>query len=293
LRLAVPIAFATVASLAAGTWYVRHDTPPEAAHAPVAPAAAPRIVVTSHVPSLRIVATSELPRAAPDPELSDFCADEPIAPKTAAGAVAASHGWYVTGEQAIGPYVAVGIFSHADDGTSGACLVHDGSVAVFAGSRLVAIAWDPEPVDAGTYTNAGYLAATSFADRVRLWPGGPGTPVADLVLTRDGLELADFPVATPYCGGRVTVPRVWGRVLPELRAELAAAGWRAVALAKPSTVTDPESWWAKEVPELQDCSGTGFGFCGAEFRHANGATLSVSTIGEQYAVMDVGVACPP
>ncbi|MDO5642881.1 MAG: hypothetical protein Q4G26_10935, partial [Paracoccus sp. (in: a-proteobacteria)] len=49
-------------------------------------------------------------------------------------------------------------------------------------------------------------------------------------------------------------------------------------------------------PEIQDCAGTGFGFCGFDYRNANGDVLNVTTVGERYEgsgpdVSSYGVTC--
>jgi hypothetical protein len=287
LRLAVPIAFTTVAFLAAGTWYVRHDTPPEAAHAPAAPAAAPRIVVASHVPTLRIVATNALPDGRPTLPLSSFCEGEAIAPATSAGKLAAASGWHVDSEQPLGRYVVVGIFANAGNATSGACMVQDASLAIFSGEHLVAIVYDPAANSDEGWSESGKVVPTADPARLRIWPGFVGGPTADLVLTTQGLEIVDFPATTTYCANQVQVANVFGRELVAARTALLADGWEPQPPAEPA-----ENVYVDGLPEVQDCAGTGFAFCGALYRHSSGAQLSVQTVGENVSVMDYEVTCP-
>ena len=52
-----------------------------------------------------------------------------------------------------------------------------------------------------------------------------------------------------------------------------------------------EELFKQGVVEVQDCSGTGYGFCGFNYRHRKGFTLSVRSMGEDYAVDGYSVHC--
>lgn len=243
--------------------------------------------IENGVPGLRLVAAASLPRAPDAPAPGANCTDRRDAGSEGAR-VAHRLGWRVSAEAPLGRYDAVAIYRRASDGTSGSCYIEDGSVVVFDGDAVVAIAFDPDaeagaPADLGTF-------APAAGPRLRLYPGMPGVPLGDLVATGTGLALASFPESEAACGGRLTLPRLFGDDILGARAKLVAAGWQPMAPDVVAAPWVPDDLRARGVVE-GECAGTGFAFCGFDYRTAGGARLDVTTIGEDYAVYDYDVTC--
>jgi len=111
------------------------------------------------------------------------------------------------------------------------------------------------------------------------------------VRVEDGaLRLAALPDADVYCGGRAAVPRVEGVELKQARERLLARGWRAAPPEReePGFVRDMiESGY----PEVEDCSGTGQGFCSFAYRNEAGDRLTLVTAGETPTARHAAVQC--
>jgi hypothetical protein len=274
--------------LALGACRASDDMP---ATTPAPDAKAP-ISVSSTIPGLRLVATDVLPPAPDAPPVGDFCVDEEIEATSPGARAAKALGWIVVGDEPLGTYRAVAVFRDAGNGTSGACLVHDGSVVVFDGARVVAIAYDPAVPEDAT-SNLGGMSAAATPDRVRLWPGWPGPPVADLVATGSALAIAPFPASEPACDGALQVPMLYGEDIFGARAKLLSAGWQPSPpeVAQSDYQTAPLE--ARGVVETQACSGTGFAYCAFAYERPDGASLGLTTIGEHFGVVGYDVACGP
>ena len=260
-----------------------------------AAAAAEHITVSSDIAAIRIVTASQLPPPERPMPLSGFCKDHAIEPKTPAGKDAARRGWHVGGELPLGPYEAVAIFNEAGDGTSGSCLVVDGNVLVYRGEQLVAIAYGPPTAEEHAVGDIGAITATTMPNTIRIWPGSVGAPVADLNLTATGLAVTATASEEAFCDGHVRVPGIYGMTLKEARPRLKAFGW-APSPPKDDANADPSIDLAAHLRkegwiEVHDCAGTGFGFCGVEYRHKNGALLEVTTV-EGPSVIDYSARCP-
>jgi hypothetical protein len=241
----------------------------------------------SDVAALRIVAAQRLPRA-PVGERPEFCRHLFATARTPAGAQVIAAGWAVTREAALGPYQAVSFVRGAEAGTSGACRMLDGNVGIFRGTDLVAIVYAPGGGAVGSVQAFG-------PDALRIWNGDfLSQPVADLHIGPDG-GFAIRPLAAEEraCGGRAVVPNIYGRPINEARAMLLRHGWSP---APPQTRDGNDSRVAdllrRGVPEVEDCSGTGFGFCAYNYSSAAG-TLSVTTVGDNDfpAVAGYSVRC--
>jgi hypothetical protein len=277
LAAALPLSFVTAAATPSG---------PE------------EVAVSSRVGDVRIAASRVLPAARGNEPLSDFCGNYVIKPKTTAGRAAAKRGWHVTSELAFGPYVAVGIFSESEPGTGSTCLIKDGNIVVYGADRLVAIVYARRASEEGS---AGIIASvdkTTLPDTVRILPGSVGSPTADLSVTSEGLAVTEVAAEDPACDGRVRVPNVFDLTIAQARAKLGKAGWKPVPPGKEEREADPTLDIAAGLrqsgfEEVHECSGTGFGFCGLEYRHASGATLYVTTADDPPSVLSVEADCSP
>lgn len=264
-------------------------------NAPGAPPAAGAIRVQSMVAALRFVPLQRLPQAPTSAAgaARAACGHLLAEARTPAGREVALAGWGVTGEVGIGPYQAISFVGAFERGTSGSCQLGQGNLGIFRGADLLAVAYAPG--------NAGRTIGRAVAferDGLRLWDGDfLSQPLADLRLGADG-GLAIQPLAAEerVCAGAASVPNIYGRPINEARGLLARSGWSPVTSPGRAERERLDSRVAdlvrRGVPEVEDCSGTGFGFCGYSYRGAAGA-LSVTTVGDNDfpAVSGYGVRC--
>lgn len=233
--------------------------------------------LASQIPGLDIVALDRLPAAKGGPGDAEFCSHLSIEPETAAGRAAQGLGWTVTAEAPFGDLTAVSFVGSFVQGTSGTCLRQDGNVGFFAGDRLVALIYATD----ATEMPIGFIAP--FADTgLRLWSGDYlPMPLADIQPAANGITVTPLAASEPVCNGAAQVPLIYNLPIDIARKELAKAGWQPV----PYTGDRSESMGldaeiaARGVPEVDICSGTGFGFCGYAYTGAAGS-LGVTTMGE-------------
>jgi hypothetical protein len=163
-------------------------------------------------------------------------------------------------------------------GTSGTCLRQNGNVGFFSGDRLMALIYasNAEEVPIGF--------VSPFAQTgLRLWSGDYlPMPIADVqALGNGGIVVAPLAASEPVCNGTADVPLIYGLPIDIAREKLAEAGWQPVPFAgdrSESMGLDAEIA-ARGVPEVDICSGTGFGFCGYAYAGSAGG-LGVTTMGE-------------
>ncbi|UFN50215.1 hypothetical protein LPC08_06205 [Roseomonas sp. OT10] len=259
-------------------------TPPQATPPGAAPSQAasgaegPRL--QSSVETLRLVPLRSLPRAPVQADASPrrLCQHLLTAPQSPEARQVEAQGWGVSGEVLVGPYRAVGFVGAYEVGTSGSCRLGDGNLALFRDGRLAALAYSP----AGSRRTIGSVEPLE-RDGARLWDGDYlRQPLADLRLRPDGtLALLPLAEAERVCGGAATVPNIYGRPIRAARRMLQAQGWTPVP-GPPATRRQDGRVAAivrGGVPEVEDCSGTGFGFCSFAYRGTAG-TLSVTTAGD-------------
>lgn len=247
-------------------------------------AAAPGV----QAPALRLVAAQRLPRS-PVGERPDFCRHLFTEARSPAGRQVIAAGWAVTREATLGPYHAVSFVRRAEPGTSGTCRLLDGNIGIFRGADLVAIAYAP-----GGGAAIGSVRPFG-ADALRIWDGDfLSQPVADLQLGPDGSPvIRPLAAEEQVCGGKAVVPNIYGRPIDQARAMLQRSGWTP---APPDSRDGPDArvdaLVRRGMPEVEDCAGTGFGFCAFAYRNAAG-TLRVTTVGdgESPAVAGYGVDC--
>jgi hypothetical protein len=244
--------------------------------ASVATPALADLTLGSRTPGLELVALDTLPSAPQDQGDTEFC-DHLFVEKatTPGGKDATAKGWHVTAELPLGDLTAVSFVGRAEPATSGTCTLLDGNVGLYSGGRLVALLYGTQPEE----PMIGRIRR--FGADLRILSGDvlPGT-VADLVRTGDEIAVTDPAKEEPVCNGTALVPQIEGLPIDEARNRLMRAGWTPV----PGDPAEQALGWAKDlaaagVPEVQDCSGTGFAFCA--YRYAGTAgELSVTTAGE-------------
>lgn len=257
-------------------------------HQPAAAQPAPGI--RSDVPALRFVPLQRLPRA-PALRQPEFCRHLLAAPRSDAARQVAAAGWAVTREAKLGPYEVVSFIGAIEPGTSGTCRLGDGNLGVFRNGTLVAMAYAPT---AGAAT-IGSLRPFG-ADSLRIWDGDfLSQPVADLRLgAGESLTIQPLAAEEPVCGGAMVVPNIYGRPITAARAMLQRHGWTPAPPTDPRDGNDTRvaDLVRRGLPEVEDCSGTGFGFCSFNYRGTAG-TLNVTTVGDNDipAVAGYGVTC--
>ncbi len=251
--------------------------------------------VQSQVPGLDIVALDRLPPAPSGASDGDFCGPLKEVAETSAGRAVERLGWRVTAEAQFGDLTAVSFVGSFVQGTSGSCLVQDGNVGFFAVDRLVALVYAADADD----LPVGFVVP--FAQTgLRLWSGDYlPMPIADIQpLDGGGIALTPLAGSEPVCNGTAEVPLIYGKPIDVARKKLADAGWQPVPYSgdrSESMGLDAEIA-DRGVPEVEVCSGTGFGFCGYNYAGPAG-TLGVTTVGEFGEdgsfpiVSDYGVGC--
>jgi hypothetical protein len=253
--------------------------------------------LASTIPEIRIVRADRLPpnptHLRPDPYCSGYVMTHP---KTAAGRLAAANGWIVTSETKVGRYDAVTFVGALDPATSATCAHVNGNLAIFDGGNLKALAYQPRPSGTQVHGLDGdpvavdSLGSARQVDprRIRLFFGLPSPPLADVVLG-NGISIERVAAKDPVCSGAAFIPNVFEQDIRKARKTLIAYGW----LPQKSAGLDPEGEGLvrQGVPEVESCSGTGYAFCRFHYRHRKGFDLSVTSMGEEYAVMDAEPSC--
>lgn len=153
----------------------------------------------------------------------------------------------------------------ATPATSGACKLLDGNVGFYSGGQLVALLF-------GTRADAPMIGSLRpVSDGLRILSGALiAGSVADL--SQDGSALIVTLPATeePVCNAAAVVPAIEGQPIDKARSLLMQSSWQPV----PGDPTQQGLGWARDIaaagiPEVEDCSGTGFGFC--SFLHSGPA----------------------
>lgn len=242
-----------------------------------APAGAPAFA--SEVKALVITRIATLPRAPSD--RGDGMCDHLLKPPVSeAGRAVVAKGWQVTAEHRVGRYQAVSFIGRQEQGTSGSCLLGAGNIALFQGGALKAIiatSDDERPSVA--------RIAPIEGGGLRIWDGDfLSQPVADLQVAADGAATIR-PVAPRelVCKGKASVPNIYGMPIDKARTALRKAGWTPAPNTSAETVPGDSRAidLAKQgLVEVEDCSGTGFGYCGFTYKGPADTGLSVTTVGD-------------
>lgn len=243
----------------------------------------------SRIPKILIAKTPTLPEG-PHPGTGDSCMANFAQPTTAAGRAVQARGWGVMSEETVGRYQLVSFGGEFVPGLSGACMVHQGNVAIFSGSTLEAILYTADKAD----ELIGVLVPRE-GGAVRLWSGEDlGQPVADLSVSGNGLTVGKVAAEDSFCHGAVSVPNVYNAPITAARQTLRTTGWQPIAQPVEEG-TQQEDLHKLGIAETVSCSGTGYGFCSYSYGQ-NGATLNLTTAGELNGdskpfVTDYGVTC--
>jgi hypothetical protein len=243
----------------------------------------------SEVGAIAFDAVDKLPAAPASAASQSECSSFVQKPKSAAARKVAAAGWAVTAEGHIGAYQAVSFAGAFEPATSGSCDISKGNIALFEGDRIRAIAYVP----AGQKASIGQIMRLG-EEGLRIWDGDVApVPVADMLPDTDGLvtivKLAD---QEEVCGGKAFVPNIYGMPIEKARNVLAKANWRPVSHGDAASRSDGrEANLANSgVVEVDSCSGTGFGYCGFDYKNG-GIGLGVTTIGDDPSVSSYAASC--
>jgi len=231
--------------------------------------------LASQVPGIAVLRLADLPAAPAPTGERQYCSHFFIdPPETEAGRATRARGWEVTGEVPLGPWTAVSFVGDYLPSTSGTCDLLHGNIGLFLDAKLVGLVYssDPEAQAIGQ--------AVAFGPSgLRIWDGSIlPQPVADLRLI-GGTDVAVTPPALeePVCGS-ASVPYLYGLPIDMARGLLAEYGWQPVPQPQ-ATSGMAQEIAAAGVTEVEDCAGTGFGFCSFAYEGPAGS-LSVVTAGE-------------
>lgn len=235
------------------------------------------LTMESRVAGLEIVALTELPAAPAERGDRETCSHKLVQPETTAGRLVADKGWAVTREAAFHGLTAVTFAGGFIPGTSGTCAFVDGNLAFYDGDRLVALAYanDPEKIVLGFVSPLG-------DGGLRLWSGDYlEWPLADVQPREDGIAIVPLAFSEAVCGGAAEVPLIYGLPIDKARRALRAAGWEPVPYAEARSEYGGQASdiAAAGVTEVEECSGTGLGYCSYVYRSAAGQ-LFVTSVGE-------------
>jgi hypothetical protein len=259
------------------------------------PVHAATVKIGSAIDEVRLVVAANLPTNPDGGHIDEYCADlSPrfdIKAKSVGGRYAASRGWLVTSETKLGKYDAVNIVGALDGATSGTCVHRDGNLAIFEGSRLIAIAYKrPEKNPDEAYPDSLGSAEQIDPRRIRLRWGLPAAPIADVVLS-DGIYVEHTPRVDRACGGTVFVPNIFELDIRKARKKLLAYGWKPSRPSEPMNGGLDGQLRAQGVVEVEICSGTGYGFCLFNYKNRRGDSLGVRSAGDGPTVIDYQVGC--
>ena len=243
--------------------------------------------MASRIPGIELIRLAKLPKAPASASSRQECGALD-APKGDDGKAVAALGWGVTAEATLGGYQAVSFAGKFEAGTSGACDIDQGNVALFESGRLVVLIYAAR----NAKTSIGRIVSTK--DGLRILDGDlVPMPVGDIHLAGDRtIEVVPLPREEAVCDGRGVVPNLYGKPITEVRKEIMAKGWTPLRGPPPS---EPDAV-AKDlqrlgIVEAVDCAGTGFAFCSYYYRQ-NDMELSVTSFGDRKPTVSAyHVAC--
>lgn len=232
------------------------------------------IALKSAVPGLKIARLQTLPKA-PQPVSDAPCGVVPQ-PKGEGGKIAAALGWGVTGEARLGPYEAVSFAGEFEQATGSSCDISQGNVALFDGSKLLALIY----ADKKSKLSIGTIVA--IKDHLRILDGDlVQMPVGEIWLgVGRNVDVKPLAGEEQVCDGKAVVPNLYGKPITEARQAVIAKGWEPFQSPVPS-YPDPfgDSIRKMGIVETTDCSGTGFAYC-SYYYHKGDMELGVTSFGD-------------
>jgi hypothetical protein len=281
-------AVAIAIGLAALVYALPRSAPEKAPLMASAPAATPQPAASGYTaastnPDVKAALLADLPHAPASAPLDPYCADYSLKPQSSAGRAAAAKGWLIAGEARLGPLTAVLIVGGYEPGTSAVCYARNGNIALYDGARLVAIVYAAKGSDVqiGSFEQIG--------ETLRIGTSTPIAPFGDLTIHGRDISFGPISASDSVCGGRRTVPNVYGLPIVEARRKLIANGWKPVASSEEVWALGAELR-AQGVVEVSSCSGTGYGFCAFEYA-AGGDRLDLTTTDDDAEVGSYSVEC--
>lgn len=249
----------------------------------------------SQVDGLAIRALSDLPANKASSPDADLCFAVRQDPETPGGRKIAAGNWAVTSEVTRDDLSIISFAGKVSPGTSGSCLLEDGNIAIYRDEDLLALIYatgDARGIGTVEETDSGWL---------RIWDGEwLSAPLADLRLYGDLAIVRPVAESDSLCDDANRTTTVFGLPIHIARTVLSTDGWQPlIPSERPEGIPYfRDSLIKAGLPEVQDCSGTGFGYCSFEYEAENGAVLSVTTAGEGEegstpVVVGYGVQCPP
>jgi hypothetical protein len=239
-------------------------------------AVAQTLDLVSQRPDLETTLLSELPANSGDTAQAGSCPSVLPNPTTAAGKSVAAMNWQVTAEIESGALTFVSFVGKVEAGTSGSCLLTDGNIGIFHDTKPLGLIYGAK----NTPRSIGSLQPLEGGN-LRIWDGDYlSAPLADLQILDDTLViLRNVADRDTFCAGTASAPNIYGLPIHLARRLLLAEGWQ------PATALDSElGTYAEDaqqsLPELQECSGTGFGYCLWNYVKLPDQQLSVVTAGE-------------
>jgi len=248
--------------------------------------------VSKQLEGLKFTETSHLPKALPASASKNDCDGMTIDAETPAGKLLESTGWGVTGEAPLGDYTAVSFSGSFKAGDGAVCTIQNGAIGIFDGKSLVALLSQGK---SGGDAIGSILALDGGSIRVLTGEETP-YPEGDVHAIYDGFTLGGVAEADQVCGGKGTVPNVYGFSIDKARLKILKDGWKPLPLgsAKDGPLPgDREHGLVKAgVTEVQFCAGTGLANCEFDYTGPAGK-LAINTIGEEEfpQVMGYGMQC--
>jgi len=247
-----------------------------------------KFIPVSQVGGVDIVRLAELPKAPKKSEETESCDNQTNKTPSVEARSLETQGWIVTGEAKLGSLQVVSFVADTEQGTSGSCLLKDGNIAFYEGGKLVALAY------ASKKTTVSLGRVEEHSGVLRLWNGElVQQPVADVKLIGGkGIVITALPNEEKFCSGQVTVPNIYNVPIILARMMLKEQGWQP-AQSKQEPDSASQGLLDMGITEVDGCAGTGFGFCGFEYKNA-GNSLSIATVGESPdtpSVISYNVSC--
>lgn len=205
---------------------------------------------------------------------------------SAAGKVVAAKNWLVTSEVQRAGLTFVSFVGSVEPGTSGSCKQNDGNVGIFRGESLLGIVYADKTAD----RTIGRIQALE-GNRLRIWDGSDlKMPLADLdIIGGDLVIVRNVSNRDSFCGGSSSAPNIFNLPIHLARQVLFSEGWETGPV--PPEADNMSLERRKLLPELDTCSGTGFGYCAYTYRKEPEQIIRVITVGEPDWVVSFSVQC--